>query len=871
MLNPKITEAIASQFNQERFLFWCDTEQAYLQCVQALTIANVKLMMTDELPALAIKLEIAQADPQQKFLFYSTKEQPNQKYDWLLSYRLKGKTFSADQTQLLMDDLGLASHTLRPHLKLRGKFLAAKDRVERLKRWTNASDTSPLEIDLKILTAISRAEQAEPFSIFNRVLTDMVQDDVVQFESSSRIWSEVVQFQMDEFFWELAQKTFGYQSEKPNLKNLMMCLLVSDMASSINQDSLIPQQLTHFVLGDSVAQANAKVFVSRWRSDVTLMSAYIQISQALAEEMQIDKLLGEMPLEVLMPLHTFGVIEQHILTGLKQKLLTGSLLTNVGEIIQVRRDGFWANQRVTKDFELTKAYASCYDAIEAAYAFFNLKGQYISGFSFAIANEALEAYKVSIFRFDQTYRHFHYAASLVEHLGWGLLRDLVSHVENAYSGWFIPQFSSAWDKVVDNKGGLLEKWQVDKWTNQYDFYKQHVQTLLDGNVKRVFVLISDAFRFEAAEELMQKLNARNKFQANIEAMLGVLPSYTSLGMASLLPHQSLKYKRGQTLSVLADNLPTSGLEQRAAVLANYQGAAIKYEDLLDLGKDKGREFVKPYQVVYIYHDRVDAIGDKQATETKTFEAVEQSIDELAKVVGFVFGNLGASNLLMTADHGFMYQESALETADKSSLSEKPEGAYLTKKRYLIGDHLGETPQAWCGSTHATAGTEAGDGSLDFWVPKGANRFHFTGGARFVHGSAMPQEIVVPLLTIKQLESAKNKTKYVDVALLGSIAKIVNNVQRFELIQTEAVSDNVLARTVKVAILDEHTAISDEPVITIDKTGELLDERKLSLILTLKSGSYDRLKEYYFSIKDVDSGVEILRQPIKVDLAFSNDF
>ena len=34
------------------------------------------------------------------------------------------------------------------------------------------------------------------------------------------------------------------------------------------------------------------------------------------------------------------------------------------------------------------------------------------------------------------------------------------------------------------------------------------------------------------------------------------------------------------------------------------------------------------------------------------------------------------------------------------------------------------------------------------MPKGAGGFHFVGGARFVHGSAMPQEIVVPVLVIK---------------------------------------------------------------------------------------------------------------------------
>ena len=40
--------------------------------------------------------------------------------------------------------------------------------------------------------------------------------------------------------------------------------------------------------------------------------------------------------------------------------------------------------------------------------------------------------------------------------------------------------------------------------------------------------------------------------------------------------------------------------------------------------------------------------------------------------------------------------------------------------------------------------------MEFWIPKGANRFHFTGGARFVHGGAMLQEIVVPVITVRHI-------------------------------------------------------------------------------------------------------------------------
>ena len=39
--------------------------------------------------------------------------------------------------------------------------------------------------------------------------------------------------------------------------------------------------------------------------------------------------------------------------------------------------------------------------------------------------------------------------------------------------------------------------------------------------------------------------------------------------------------------------------------------------------------------------------------------------------------------------------------------------------------------------------------MEFLDSRGVNRFHFVGGARFVHGGAMLQEIVVPVITVKQ--------------------------------------------------------------------------------------------------------------------------
>ena len=111
----------------------------------------------------------------------------------------------------------------------------------------------------------------------------------------------------------------------------------------------------------------------------------------------------------------------------------------------------------------------------------------------------------------------------------------------------------------------------------------------------------------------------------------------------------------------------------------------------------------------------------------------------------------------------------------------------------------------------------------------------------------------------------------EFSLLGSSNKVVTNKQRFEFIQTEPVSERVLARTVLVSLRDGDTLISDEHSVTFDSASGLMDERKRSIILTIKSGQYDKAKDYFLIARDAQTKVEVIRIALKVDLAFANDF
>jgi uncharacterized protein (TIGR02687 family) len=342
-------------------------------------------------------------------------------------------------------------------------------------------------------------------------------------------------------------------------------------------------------------------------------------------------------------------------------------------------------------------------------------------------------------------------------------------------------------------------------------------------------------------------------------------------MASLLPHNTLEYREGTGDDVFVDGQSTKGTVARNKVLSAYGGMAVTAEQVKEWSRDEGREALRDQQLVYVYHNVVDALGDSSSTESETFMAVEHAIEELTELTRKILMHFNTSTVLVTADHGFLFQQSKLDAADRTSLAEKPANTLKNKKRYVIGHGLPEPKDAWSGSTQHTAGTSS---DTDFWIPKGANRFHFVGGARFVHGGVMPQEIVVPVLTVKQLrgEKAEKRTKRkVGVISPKSSLKMVNNIQRFDLMQTEAVSEQVLPVSVSVAIYDGDAKVSSEEIATFDCSTDSVTERVKQVRLSLSGTDFDRNKDYFLIIKDKDLNTEMERYKVTIDLAFTDDF
>lgn len=881
MKTKEITETLEKYFQSNRIVLWNDAEAEFVNDLGNILPAGIELLRTDEIGAFAAKIHLEIDEPEKKFLVYSPTPKPAPADDWLLDIRFYSHNFTADSTSILLNDLGLQTQGLRPFLQTQKEFFSSGERYERLKRIILPDDNRK-ELERKMIAVAVKASQAETSLVLLRLFGDFIREFTALPEDSAispqkfkpEAWKTIEKYGLGKAFWNWMSEGFAYESEKEGLYNLLVRLFVTDFARNTKESEV--SKIKDLIIENPHGAGNASVFLANWRMNSKYSESYQKISQIIETDIHLEGFIGNIPALRLSECETFEMVERQIIVELRDRLMEP--LTSADDwqsVIDRRRDMFWC-------FGKNNAYEKVYQALAAASNFYRLREEYRDGFNFPNAEAVFRRYTEKLYLFDRYYRLFCEYSKEINFESWDVLKPLSAGIENSYGNWFLANLAECWDKCLEHEQ-LFSNWKIDRIPNQYKFYNEHVKPILDNPKEtKVYIIISDAFRYECAEGLVRELNSEARrsgnalLEADLETMLGVVPSYTALGMASLLPHDKLGFNETNPKAdiPLADGKPTDGFENRRKILADFDGIAIKAEEFSEMKTQTGRDFVRDSKLIYIYHNVIDARGDTLSTESDTFEAVRKTLRELTQMVNYIFNSLNGSRIFITSDHGFLFQRDYPETLDRSTLDIKSDEVLKCKKRYVIDPKIKPQENAWHGYFNKTANTEGG---MEFLIPKGANRFHFKGGSRFIHGGAMPQEICIPVIKLKKLRgkaAAGSKVAKVNVTLLGNITRIVNNVQRFEFIQTDSVSDRVLPRTLQIYLCDEeNTLISNEVTITFNSDSDSIDNRRKDVKLILKTGEqFDRKRQYYLVLKDKDDVIEeYAKFGITIDIAFSTDF
>lgn len=286
---------------------------------------------------------------------------------------------------------------------------------------------------------------------------------------------------------------------------------------------------------------------------------------------------------------------------------------------------------------------------------------------------------------------------------------------------------------------------------QTTFFATYVEPYVKG--KRQVIIISDAFRYEAGKELTQRLR-RSGIACDCQALAGSVPTYTQLGMASLLPQLGPLTLDNKVVKI--NGLSTQGLKNREKVLqmTGVESAAMEANDFRSLLVSQRKAWMQGKKVLYLYHNHIDAIADKAATEHQTFAATETAIDELIQLIKMV-QQAGTERILLTADHGYLYVSQAMKTekVEWLGLESREQNSRFklfeatTPLEYQYGTTMIQTPETPL--TNVTA-----------VMPTALRRFSAGKGAHFFHGGCSLQERIVPVVMI----DSKNDTTQLTIEI-----------------------------------------------------------------------------------------------------------
>lgn len=415
-------------------------------------------------------------------------------------------------------------------------------------------------------------------------------------------------------------------------------------------------------------------------------------------------------------------------------------------------------------------------------------------------------------------------------------------------------FNLEWLNCVQEKGEAFKGLSLK---HQEDFYKDNI----DPNIKQV-VIISDALRYEVAVELMQEL-AKEKHIAYLAPCLAMLPTETKFCKQAILPHNRLTLQGAEMAN---DGVVLTLVEQRTEQVRKFcpDAICVKYEDVMNGDVMAKRELFKS-SLVIIYHDTIDK--SHKLNPMDTIHACRRAVEQISVLVRRCHATWNVNNVLVTADHGFIYNDMKFEEKDKHSIKEEVYENEKTTRYYLTTssspvEHIIKFPLSEVSAIQSST-------PIFIAVPEGTNRLAAPGGYKFAHGGATLQELIVPVIhsVLKRLD----KTEKVNVILLSNKLNLVNSRVKLTLIQSEAVSMTLIERKVVCCVFDGNKAVTDEQVVTLNSTdAENPANRMFNVTLNLKAQTTSSILQ--LRVWDVDKPLNpLIKETVQNNNYLEQDF
>lgn len=827
-----------------RIIFWFDDKGEYEDEVSEIQLDNAKLHILDGTNWFYSKWMLNESDVEGKYLVYAPFPKPSDAENPLADMYYYSVPYYTDRVSQMSQEIGI-DNRFKEHLAQYSNFWKNKNRIEKFKE-LGIDHFNVETIDIGLIAVLTDVKTPNFEEITRQLLLNDNEAYLKALEDNGLL----------EKFWELCEKYFGYQSDNPNMDDLAACMILT-YASVVLKDTL-PTVLKSYILKK---KNDVVVFVRNLMDNVLYQEAYDVLSEKVDKTLRVvsrirDELKKDADKAKDQTAQLLDIANCDAFRGLDGILIDWALDQLNDEILDAQIDGMnlaqIAEQRTAKSCHFGSVYKNEYQAIKYAYQMMKA----VSALEVTSdIKEVVADYQKQTYLIDSYYRWFYSAYDCMEDTE--RFAQVRERIENMYSFTYLQKVTPKWNQE------LTENLMADTGLKrQEDFYRNYLKAYEGKN--RVIVIISDAFRYECAKELMERLELDEKCTPKLECMISGLPSVTSVGMASLLPHKELQVD--EKLNVTVDGQSCGDLASRDRILKaqNENNVALSFDEVSSANKEKIRELLQKKNIVYIYHNQVDARGDKPASENEVFTACSEAIEEIHKLIKKLTGYISAAKFFVTADHGFLYKRDKLHEFDKVSYDR--EICAYSNKRFLLTTQKVNEPgmksrmMAYMNHLYVT-------------TPIGADIFKVAGGGQnYVHGGSSLQEMLIPVIELTTNTRAV-AYDYVDVILTSVNRKVTNLITYFDFIQTEKVTDTMKARSlVAYFTTEDGEKISFDVPIVANSREDAPEKRTFHEKFTLKSREYKYGDKYYLVLADANDEKNVLQQyEFMIDIAFVDDF
>lgn len=838
-------------YYRRRIIFWQDPDGEFAGQVDDLCPESVKLLKLTGTNNFEAKLLLSETDTDSDYLVYNPIGYASVQDDWLLDIELYSEEFRADLLSIRMQALHMPPTVpLRKAMRAYHKFFESKERVSKLAA-LQSDYTSPGQLHIDVMAVLSGTSANTAPGVIRAVL--MAGLDMENNAALANIWK----FGSEAAFWELVSRYTGYAAPEPSsLTELAAHILFT--ALSATMDAACLQGLENLI--SAPHQSLCYALVSDWMHSEEDDALY-DIARTVEEAYHLAERFDRLEVGALMNSECFPCINECILRR---------YMTEISDNV-IKADDIVAAVEKRRTLKWYKRIRYYYDALLQVARMQQFYQSHAAGFRIAEYEKLWKEYCADYCKMDHFYRLFHAAfdkglketSTVLE----DLFKNVADYVEKLYKNWYLSELGQQWTRLIGEE--LAGDARLPGIAQQADFYRNYVRPIIAGG-SRAYVIISDALRYEVGVELTGELLRNTKGTAKISAMQATFPTATKFGMAALLPHQMLQMT--QNAAIQCDGLPTDSTENRQTILkkAHDGNVAVTYKALISMKQPERRAAVSRANVVYIYHNVIDAAGDKASTEDQVFAACDQAVTELKNLVRLITNDLGGSSILITADHGFLYSYKPLEESDKVEKSFLSGQIIELGRRYVIAsgecaaEHMLKIPM-----THLNSSFSGFAPLTNLRIKKAG------GGMNYVHGGISLQEMAVPVVEFKNIRANSKKyveTRPAELQLISQSRKVSNSIFSLDFYQKDVVGGKITDAVYEVFMADEAgRAVSDKRTVVADKTSTNGAERVFRVRFTLKGMEFKKTDTYYLTIADKNASGAAERIVFTIDIAFVNDF